>query len=151
MTSSVDKSETTEQLADAPGKSNAENKENISSSDLNKPSCSGVNTNKANNILERNSVSGLAVEIQTLCEENERLRDQVRDFQAQNKAQDFVQHVLSTDKLCNHFTGLSLDMLYAIFNFLEPGCNGENICLHNYRDGKGNDENRGKQEVSKAS
>ena len=51
MTSHVDKSETTEQLADAPGKSNAENKENTSSSDLNKPSCSGVNINKANNIL----------------------------------------------------------------------------------------------------
>ena len=69
------------------------------------------------------------------------MRDQVRDFQAQ----DFVQHVLSTDKLCNHYTGLSLDMLYAIFNFLEPGCNGKNICLYNYRDGKGNDENRGRK------
>ena len=145
MTSSVDKSETTEQLADAPGKSNAENKENISSSDLNNPSCNGVNINKANNILKQNSISGLTVEIQTLREENERLRDQVRDFQAQDKAQDVVQHVLSTDKLCNHYTGLSLDMLYAIFNFLEPGCNGENICLHNYRDGKGNDENRGRK------
>ena len=49
----------------------------------------------ANNILEQISILGLAVEIQTLREENERLRDQVRDFQAQ----DFVQHVLSTDKL----------------------------------------------------
>ena len=87
MTSSVDKSETTEQLADAPGKSNAENKENISSSDLNKPSCSGVNINMSNNILEQISILGLAVEIQTLREENERLRDQVRDFQAQDKAQ----------------------------------------------------------------
>ena len=139
MTSSVDKSETTEQLADAPGKSNAENKGNISSSDLHNPPCSGVNINKANNILEQNSISGLAAEIQTLREENERLRDQVRDFQAQ----DFVQHVLSTDKLCDHYTGLSLDMLYAIFDFLELGCNGENICLYNYSDGKGNDENRG--------
>ena len=81
---------------------------------MNKPSCSGVNINNANNILEHNSISGLTVEIQTLREENERLKDQVRDFQAQDKAQDFVQHVLSTDKLCNHHTGLSLDTLFSI-------------------------------------
>ena len=53
-----------------PGKSNAENKENISSSDLNKSSCSGVNINMANNTSEQISISGLAAEIQTLHEEN---------------------------------------------------------------------------------
>ena len=48
------------------------------------------------------------------------------------KNDNFCDYVLSSDKICNHYTGFpSVKILEAILNFLDPGKNGENMVLYN--------------------
>ena len=38
----------------------------------------------------------------------------------------FTDHVISSNELCNHYTGfLSVDILNAVFEYLDPGVNSE--------------------------
>ena len=43
-------------------------------------------------------------------------------------------HVISSNELCSHYTVFpSVDVLNAVFEYLDPGVNNENIILYNYQ------------------
>ena len=49
-----------------------------------------------------------------------------------NTTNKFVEHVLSSDKLCKHYTSFpSTNILNCVFDLIDPGVNGENIVLIN--------------------
>ena len=63
----------------------------------------------------------LKIKLQEMEQENEKLKND-----------NFCDYVLSSDKICNHYTGFpSVKILEAILNFLDPGKNGENMVLYN--------------------
>ena len=46
-------------------------------------------------------------------------------------------HVISSNELCSHYTVFpSVDVLNAVFEYLDPGVNSENIILYNYQKAK---------------
>ena len=46
----------------------------------------------------------------------------------------FTDHVISSNELCNHYTGVpSVDVLNAFFEYLDLGINSENVVLYNYQ------------------
>ena len=46
------------------------------------------------------------------------------------KNENFCDYVLSSNKICNHYTGFPVvKILEAILNFLDPGKNGKNMVL----------------------
>ena len=45
--------------------------------------------------------------------------------------------VKSSDSLCNHYTAFpSLARLYTVFEFIDPGVNGENVILYQNQENK---------------
>ena len=56
-------------------------------------------------------------------------------------------NILSTDKICKHYTGFpNIAMLEAVYNFMDPGEDGENIVLSNSKNAKEN-EARGRKRL----
>lgn len=72
--------------------------------------------------------------------EIQRLKDQITILTKQNsvnKRTEFIDHVLSSDEMCNHYTAFpSTTALRAVFKFLDPGVLGENVMLYNYQKAK---------------
>lgn len=59
----------------------------------------------------------------------------------------FKEHVMSSDKNCNHYTGMpSTEILTALLDFIDPGIDGANIILYNSRETKG-DDTRGRKRI----
>ena len=51
-----------------------------------------------------------------------------------NMRSHFTDHVISSNELCNRYTGFpSVDVLNAVFKYLDPGINSKNIILYNYQ------------------
>ena len=70
-----------------------------------------------------------------LLEENKRLKCELN--LTTNKLK-FIRHVMSSDKLCKHYTTLpTVDILKAVFFSLNSGHMGENIILYNNQNVKG--------------
>ena len=59
----------------------------------------------------------------------------------------FVQPILSSNKSCNHYTGIPfIGILNAIYKYLDPGVNGENVILYNNQEIR-QDTSRGRKRV----
>ena len=73
----------------------------------------------------------------TLEVELKRLKHLVKELRAsygKNMRLHFTDHVISSNELCNHYTGFSsVDVLNAVFEYLELGINSENVILYNYQ------------------
>ena len=90
----------------------------------------------------------LEKEKETLKEELFNLKIKLQDMEQENKKlknDNFCDYVLSSDKICNHYTGFpSVKILEAILNFLDSGKNGENMVLYNSQLAN-EDETRGRK------
>ena len=59
---------------------------------------------------------------------------ELRESYDKNMRSHFTDHVISSNELCNHYTGFpSVDVLNAVFEHLDSGVNSENIILYNYQ------------------
>ena len=59
---------------------------------------------------------------------------ELREGYCKNMRSHFTDHVISSNKLCNHYTGFpSVDVLNAVFEYSDPGINSENVILYNYQ------------------
>ena len=87
-------------------------------------------------------------EKERLKEELFNLKTKLQEMEQENeklKNDNFCDYVLSSDKICNHYTGFpSVKILEAILNFLDPGKNGENMVLYNSQLAN-EDETRGRK------
>ena len=67
----------------------------------------------------------------TLEVELKRLKHSVkklRESYDKNMRSHFTDYVISSNGLCNHYTGFpSVDVLNAVFEYLDPGINSENV------------------------
>ena len=65
-----------------------------------------------------------------------RLKHSVKELiesYSKNMQSNFTDQVISSNELCNHYAGLpSVDVLNAVFEYLDPGINSENVILYNY-------------------
>ena len=72
----------------------------------------------------------------TLEVELKRLKHSVKELResyGKNMRSHFTDQVISSNELCNHYTGFpSVDVLNAVFEYLDPGINSENVILYNY-------------------
>ena len=77
-----------------------------------------------------------------------RLRNEIELLKEKTEKQNnFFKHILSTDKTCKHYTGFpNIAMLEAVYNFMDPGEDGENIVLSNSKNAKEN-EARGRKRL----
>ena len=65
------------------------------------------------------------------------------------KKNNFCGYVLSSDKICNHYTDFpSVKILKAIFSFLDPSKNGKNMILCNSQLANEDDTRRRKRALS---
>ena len=75
---------------------------------------------KASQTIDFNSTQG---------DELKRLKHSVKELREsydKNMRSHFTDHVISSNELCNHYTGfLSVDILNAVFEYLDPGVNSE--------------------------
>ena len=74
----------------------------------------------------------------TLEVELKRLKHSVKELResyGKNMRSHFTDHVISSNELCNHYTGFpSVDALNAVFEYLEPGINNsEKFIFYNYQ------------------
>ena len=73
----------------------------------------------------------------TLKVELKRLKHLVKELResySKNMRSHFTDHVIFSNELCNHYTGFpSVDVLNAVFEYLDPGVNSENVILYNYQ------------------
>lgn len=68
--------------------------------------------------------------------EIKRLKELVKTYE-KNMRSHFMDHVLSSDNMCNHYTGFpSVNVLNAVFYYLDAGPNSENVILYNYQKNK---------------
>ena len=78
--------------------------------------------------------SSLKAKVQLLESMNNSLKSDILKLKEETFQQkhSFVQQILSTDKSCNHYTGIpSIGILTAIYKYLDSGVNGENVILYN--------------------
>ena len=55
---------------------------------------------------------------------------ELRESYGKNMRSHFTDHVIFSNKLCNHYTGFpSVDVLNAVFEFFDPGFNSENVII----------------------
>ena len=83
-----------------------------------------------------------------LRKSNEDLLAQIKklEMEQKNKITNFTEHVLSSDKNCNHYTAFpKVDVLNAVLEFLDPGSHGENIVLYNSKSANKEQETRGRK------
>ena len=67
-----------------------------------------------------------------LKKSNEDLLPQIKKLEIEQQKNIFTEHVLSSDKNCNHYTAFpKVNVLHAVIEFLDPGSHGENIVLYN--------------------
>ena len=83
---------------------------------------------------KKEELLNLKTKLQEMEQENEKLKNN-----------NFCDYVLSSDKICNHYTGFpSVKILKAILNFLDPWKNDESMVLCNSQLAN-EDETRGRQ------
>ena len=77
----------------------------------------------------------LQKEKERLKEELFNLKTKLQEMEQEHeklKNSNFCGYVLSSDKICNHYTGFpSVEILEVILNFLDAGKHGENIIFYN--------------------
>ena len=78
----------------------------------------------------------LAYKVEQLEKEKEVLSNTVSELKdlvntikngKQSQGPSIISHILSSDKVCIHYTGFSVTVCKAIFTYLDPGENGENM------------------------
>ena len=79
--------------------------------------------------------SELQIKVEQLEQEKGELLNDISNLNTQlmvAKQQDnkIIKHILSTDKMCCHYTGFNTSMCHILFKFLDPGINGCNIVLY---------------------
>ena len=100
-----------------------------------------------NNLLEAFDIENenLKNELVKVRPELAALKQNIKNTEC-DKSKSFNQYVLQNDKLCNHYTELSTNIiLQAVFEHLNPGESGENIVLYNSQKAK-EIETRGRKE-----
>ena len=81
--------------------------------------------------LHRNCCSGFKVRSEVVA-----LKQNIKNLEW-DKFKSSYQYVLQNDKLCNHYTGFPINIiLEAVFEYLDPGKNGENVVLYNSQKAK---------------
>ena len=86
--------------------------------------------------------------LKELRQKNENLlaHTKILEMEQKSKITNFAEHVLSSDKNCNHYTGFpKIDILHAVLEFLDPGLHGENIVLYNSKSANKELETRGRK------
>ena len=82
-------------------------------------------TDKAGSYSQTNDLNNtLEVELKALKHSVKELRESY----GKNMRSHFTDQVISSNELCNHCTGFpSVDVLNAVFEYLDPGINSENV------------------------
>ena len=82
-------------------------------------------TDKAGSYSQTNDLNNtLEVELKALKHSAKELRESY----GKNMRSHFTDQVISSNELCNHYTGFpSVDVLNAVFEYLDPGINSENV------------------------